>query len=140
MRKILIGLTLMLFAPAASARAAADCDKFQRVYKLLLVEQNDAMHELNRVQAMNPKPTNDVALCRALRLWANDLPYFFIPSPTCFQNPQDGQNLASQMAKMMPAIGTLVGSYCSDDELHRPVKSRMDECIGAGFAASKSCP
>jgi hypothetical protein len=131
---------LMLFAPAAPARADDDCDKFERVYKLLLVEQNEAMSELNRVQARNPKPTNDVALCRALRLWANDLPYFFVPKPSCFQNPQDGQNLANQMAKMMPAIGTLVGSYCSDKELHRPVKSRMDECVEAGVAGSKSCP
>lgn len=118
---------LALVALAAPARAD-DCNKLSSDVALFQSEQDGFMRERNRVSAMNPAPTQDVALCRALRMYAADAPYFLIADtdhPSCFEDEQQAKAFVDYVHEIYINVGTLVGGYCSDEELKRPVQSKV---------------
>jgi hypothetical protein len=127
MRLMMIGSILALVALASPMRAD-DCNKFSSDVALFQSEQDDFLRELKRVGDLKPEPTQDVALCRALRMYAEDAPYFLIADtnhPSCFQDAQQAKTFVGYVHEIYINVGTLVGGYCSDEELKRPVHSKV---------------
>jgi hypothetical protein len=133
-RKILIrsALVLAVTLPATLARADDACDRFGRESAMFQDEHSDAVRELDRVNASNPVPTKDVALCRAVRGILIDGVYFHdadTSHPSCFSNVEEAKDFTVVVHKWIDGAATLAGVYCSDEELRRPIKSKVNECI-----------
>ena len=132
MQKIIVGLVLAFITLSSGARADSDCSRFASDLSRFQSEEDDMLRELNRVTAMTPAPTKDVALCRVLRAYANDAPYFLLAEtdyPSCFINADKAKAFTNYVHDNYLNVGTLVGGYCSEDELNRPAESKV---LGSG--------
>ena len=142
MQKIIVGLVLALITLSSGARADSDCSRFASdlsSFHVLLKSMKIRRHFLRWIFsdqrkrcAMTPAPTKDVALCRVLRAYANDAPYFLLAEtdyPSCFINADKAKAFTNYVHDNYLNVGTLVGGYCSEDELSRPAESKV---LGSG--------
>ena len=127
-------VSFLVAGPFMVSRANADnlCDQFGREFAMLQDEHNLAVQEFNRVQAMDPKPTKDIALCHALRIFLNDNIYFVTLDSShqrCFDSEQAANDFSNGVHQWGDGAATLIGLFCSEEELHQPITSKVDECV-----------
>jgi hypothetical protein len=124
MCRILIGLVLALAALPVWAQTDMTCDGYRRYYVLFEAELKAAVREHDRVMALKPEPVTDVALCRAFRKFVFDSPYFIESHRAdCWQNDKTARAYQDRVKGLADSASKLAGSYCSDAEKRRPVKS-----------------
>lgn len=132
MRAITMGMILACAAFAGPVRAEDACAAFSRKYDLVEQEHQDAIRELNQVNAMTPTPKKDAGLCLAVRKFANDVPYLSNAPAGCFEKPDDAKTFSDQLMSYMSSSGTLAGFYCTDEELRSSVTSKVNSCALTG--------
>jgi hypothetical protein len=127
MKSTALLFTVLFAAFTAAAPAHAICDPFAKMHAFYAAEMQDSVKELQRVDAMKPKPKHDAALCLALRKALRDTPYFVaFPDRSCFQTDQQMAEFVAQADKYGTNAATLVGLYCSDAELKRALPPLFD--------------
>ena len=132
MRRIAIGLILAQVALAGPVGAQERCNQLAREMAMFREERDNAGRELDRVNAMTPPPAKDVALCRALRIFMNDSVYFsdlHKAAAGCFASVDEETAVTTTVKKWVDGAATLIGLYCSNEELRRPVKSKVNACV-----------
>ena len=119
--------TLLAAVMAASPAHAAVCDPFAKYHAFYAAEVQASVKELQRVEAMKPKPRQDAALCLALRKALRDTPYFVAsPDRSCFQTDQQMADFVAHARDYGTNAATLVGLYCSDADMKRPLPPLFD--------------
>ena len=124
---VLLCATLLLAVIAASPARAAVCDPFAKYHAFYAAEVQASAKELQRVDAMKPKPQHDAAVCLALRKALRDTPYFVANADrSCFQTDQQMEDYKANAHKYGLNAATLVGTYCSDADMKRPLPPLFD--------------
>jgi hypothetical protein len=114
--------SLLLFVGLATS-ARADCDTFSRRVQQFQSEAKRLNKEYERVNAMNPKlKLNNSSHFIAL----GDYDLDCISDKTRFTDGNKTRFMDG-MEKMGSGAATLVGVYCSNDELQQPIKSEIFE-------------
>lgn len=117
----------LLATAMAASPAHAICDPFAKMHAFYAAEMQASVKELQRVDAMKPKPKHDAALCLALRKALRDTPYFVAnPDRSCFQTDQQMAEFVALADKYGMNAATLVGLYCSDADMKRPLPPLFD--------------
>ncbi len=99
MRVNIILVAMTTFATAwLPSPASADCDAFNKQFLKFNDLKSAYAREMNRIDAMKPLPTTDVALCRAaLALGPYGNLIWMAPEPTCFENKAQMDAFANQV-------------------------------------------